>query len=160
MILNVRRIFLLQSMRQSLLPHIHLEGRPGEWMFHFHATLLSMHNAKLPAGFLPYFIMHDRETTAVPSPSSKPSISRRKWGDWRCGRNTEALALATELTWQKETNCSKNRSFVLFCFPTPEIRIRKEGEQKTSSLAKSDRLEVQMFGPSFPLQDPQKHRLL
>lgn len=101
-------------------------------MFHFHATLLFMHNAQRPAGFLPYFIMHDRETTAVDSPSSKRSFSRRKWGDWGCGRNREALALVTELTRQKETNWSK---IALFCFAflLPKSRSERKGSRKQAA---------------------------
>lgn len=111
---------------------IHLEGRPGERMFHFHATLLFMHNAQHLAGFLPYFIMHDRETTTVDSLSSKRSFSRRKWGDWGRGGNTEALALATELTRQKETNWSK---IVLFCFAflLRKSRSERKGSRKPAS---------------------------
>lgn len=87
---------------------------------------------KCPAGFLPYFIMHDRETTAVASPSSKRSFSRRKWGDWECGRNTEALALSTELTWQKETNWSKI-ALLCFVFLLPKSRSERKWRRKQAA---------------------------
>lgn len=86
-----------------------------------------------PAGVSPYFIMHDRETTAVAPLNSKRSFSKRKWGDWGCGRNTEALALSTELTWQKDTNWSKIEALFCFAFLLPKSRSERKGSRKQAA---------------------------
>lgn len=74
--------------------------------------------------------MHDRETTLVPP---RAAFSRRTWGDWECGRNTEALALATELTRQKETNWSKIEALFCFGFLLPKSRSERKGSRKQAA---------------------------
>lgn len=61
MILNVGRILLLQPMRQSLPPHMQLEERHAEIVFHLRAIFLFLHDVERPEGFLPHFLMHGSE---------------------------------------------------------------------------------------------------
>lgn len=119
----------LTPVHEAKPAHTHSSRREAwERVFHFNTALLFIHNAKRPAGFLPYVIMHERETTAVPSPSSilKEEARRQSVGETR-------NPLHWQQNWHKKTQTEAKEKLWSLAFLLTISRSERKGSRKQAA---------------------------